>query len=76
MFLKMMINFYNGFIKKNLYGFFVFYKIFSKHRIKIFLKITIKFYNGFFEKFIWYFCILLGFFKKPYKKVFENYYKF
>ena len=30
---------------KNLYGFSVFYKVFSKNRIKMFLKIIINFYN-------------------------------
>ena len=33
---------------KNSYDFSVFYKVFSKNRIKMFLKIIINFYDGFF----------------------------
>ena len=72
MFLKIIINFDCGFSKKfirffqkiytvglkNLYGFLVFYKFFSKNSIKFFLKIIINFYNGFIKKCIQFFSIL------------------
>ena len=64
MFLKIVINFYNGFIKKNLYGFSVFYKVFPRNRIKMFLKIIINFDNGFCKKIVTGFSYFTRFFQK------------
>ena len=61
---------------KNLYGFPVFYKVFSKKPYKNIFENYYEFFNDSFEKFIWYFCILKGFFETPYENVFQNYYKF
>ena len=57
MFLKIIINFDNGF-KKKIYTVFSYFIIKKKNRIKMFLKIIIKFYNDFIKKFIRFFCIL------------------
>ena len=51
MFLKITINFYNGFFKKFIwYLFLYFIRFFSKNRTKMFLKISINFYIGFIKK--------------------------
>ena len=57
MFLKIILNFDNGFFKKFI-RFFIFYEVFSKNHIKMFLKIIINFDNGFFKTFIPFFRIL------------------